>query len=248
VPIPNAGREPARGGAIKRYTSRSPLAIRTADTQHINIGTYSGHYLHTIRSPLGTVDLLVWGALQNGSWGRLAQRSAAFAAEAGWQPPVLSAVRPWLRGGFDYGSGDGNPNDNTHGTFFQILPTPRVYARFPFFNMMNNRDAFGEIILRPSKLLTIRADVHSLALANSNDLWYSGGGMFQPWTFGYTGRPSNGHTGLATLYDASADYNMNSHASFGVYFGRALGGPVIQSIYPNGKNANFGYLELTFRM
>ena len=235
-----------RDGVVK--TDSRPLSARTADTDHINIGTYGGHYLQTVQSSFGTMDLLVWGALQNGSWGRLAQRSGALAVEAGWQPRIFPAVRPWLRGGFDYGSGDGNPNDSTHGTFFQVLPTPRVYARFPFFNMMNNRDAFGELILRPSKALVIRTDVHSLALANRNDFWYSGGGMFQPWTFGYTGRPSNGQSGLATLFDGSVDYNLNVHASFGVYYGHAAGKLVVQSIYPNGKNANFGYLELTFRM
>ena len=87
-----------------------------------------------------------------------------------------------------------------------------------------------------------------MALANRNDLWYSGGGMFQPWTFGYTGRPSNGQSGLATLYDVSADYNANARASIGVYYGRAVGKQVIGSIYPGGKNANIGYLELTLRM
>jgi hypothetical protein len=192
-----------RDGVVK--TDNRPLAVRTTDTGHINIGTYGGHYQQTVQSSLGTVDMLVWGVAQTGSWGRLAQRAYAFALEAGWQPPVLRSVRPWLRGGYDYRSGDGNPNDGTHGTFFQVLPTPRVYARFPFFNMMNTRDAFGELILRPSKALTIRTDIHSLALANRNDLWYSGGGMFQPWTFGYTGRPSGGHAGLATLFDGSAD-------------------------------------------
>ena len=114
--------------------------------------------------------------------------------------------------------------------------------------MMNLRDVFGEVILRPAKALTIRSDVHSLRLANRSDLWYSGGGVYQPWTFGYTGRPSNGQSGLATLYDASADYSVNNHASIGAYYGHAAGKLVIQSIYPNGRNANLGYLELTFRM
>ena len=113
---------------------------------------------------------------------------------------------------------------------------------------MNLRDVFGEVILRPAKALTIRSDVHSLRLANRSDLWYSGGGVYQPWTFGYTGRPSNGQSGLATLYDASADYSVNNHASIGAYYGHAAGKLVIQSIYPNGRNANLGYLEFTFRM
>jgi len=72
--------------------------------------------------------------------------------------------------------------------------------------------------------------------------------MFQPWTFGYTGRPSNGQSGLATLFDVSADYNVNPHASLGVYYGHAAGKTVAQSVYPRGKSADFGYLELTFRM
>ena len=225
-----------------------PLAVRTTDAGHINIGTYGGHYLQAIQSPAGSIDLLAWGALQNGSWGRLAQRAGAFAAEAGWRPPILRAVKPWLRGGYNYGSGDKNAADGTHGTFFQVLPTPRMYARFPFYNMMNNHDVFGELVLRPSKAVTVRSDVHSLSLANRNDLWYSGNGMFQPWTFGYTGRPSNGQTGLATLYDISTDYAVNPHFSLTVYYGHAAGKQVMQSIYPNGKNGNFGYLELMFRL
>jgi len=49
--------------------------------------------------------------------------------EGGYQPKILPALKPWLRGGYYYGSGDGNPNDNRHGTFFQILPTaPRGLA------------------------------------------------------------------------------------------------------------------------
>jgi hypothetical protein len=47
-------------------------------------------------------------------------------------------------------------------------------------------------MLRPAKRITIRSDIHGLWLANKNDLWYSGGGAFQPWTFGFNGRPSNG--------------------------------------------------------
>src|SRR5215471_16022563 len=95
-----------RDGVLK--TDNRLLPLRTADTDHINIGTYGGHYLQSVQSSAGAIDLLAWGALQNGFWGRLAQRSGALAVEAGWQPRVWTTVRPWVRGGFDYGSGDGN--------------------------------------------------------------------------------------------------------------------------------------------
>ncbi len=234
-----------RGGVLK--VDNRPPGERSADAGHINISTAGGHYLRALETKAGAFDFLFWGALQGGSWGTLAQRAAAFAAEAGWQPPILGRVKPWLRGGYDYGSGDGNPSDKTHGTFFQLLPTPRIYARFPFFNMMNNRDAFGEIVLRPSKALGFRSDVHALSLASRNDLWYTGGGVYQPWTFGYTGRPSNGQSALATLYDASADYNFDRHISASVYYGHATGKLLAQLIYPKRNSADLGFIEVNWR-
>lgn len=240
-----AGYSDYRDGVLK--TDNRPLAMRRADIEHINIGTYGAHYLHTLSTRPGALDLLFWGALQNGSWGKLAHSAGAMALEAGFQPRIAGRLKPWIRSGYNYGSGDKDPSDATHGTFFQILPTPRIYARMPFFNLMNTRDVFGELVLRPSKALSVRTDVHSLRLAKSTDLWYSGGGAFQPWTFGYTGRPSNGRSGLATLYDASVDYNMNAHASIAAYFGHASGKLVMQSIYPKNADGNFGYLEFSWR-
>jgi hypothetical protein len=228
-------------------TDNRPLPARSADTGSIAIGTYGGHYLQIAETPAGSIDLLFWGAVQTGSWGVLTQRAGAFAAETGWQPAGAGWLRPWLRGGYDYGSGDGNAADQKHGTFFQVLPTPRSYARLPFFNLMNSADAFGELVLRPSRSVTVRTDIHALRLADKNDLWYSGGGAFQPGTFGYTGRPSSGQSNLATLYDASADYSLNTHAAIGAYYGYAGSQAVTHTIYPTGTGARLGYVELLFR-
>ena len=232
-------------GVLK--TDDRPAAVRAKDLGGIDIGTYGGHYIQAIPTAAGTFDLLGWGALQTGKWGTQTQRSAAGAVEIGYQPPIVKAVRPWLRGGYFYSTGDGNPNDNVHGTFFAILPTPRVYARFPFFNEMNNRDLFAELMLRPIKKLTFRSDIHGLWLANSHDLWYSGGGAFQPWTFGFNGRPSNGATGLATLYDISADYQMTRALGLGLYYGYARGGAVVEHIFPGRSNSSLAFVEVNYR-
>jgi hypothetical protein len=128
-----------------------------------------------------------------------------------------------------------------------MLTTPRPYARFPFFDMMNNEDAFAELILRPRKTLTIRSDVHALRLTEGRDLWYLGGGAFQPWTFGFQGRSTGGARGLATLYDISADYTVNAHVALSAYYGHAAGHSGIRAIYPKDTNGNFGYLELTYK-
>ena len=232
-----------RDGIVK--TDNRPLAARQADKNHVNIGTLGGHYLRAIETRSGPIDLLVWGTAQTGSWGDLAHRAGALVAEAGWQPKA--ALAPWIRGGFDYASGDNDWNDTTHGTFFQVLPTPRLYARFPFFNMMNTADAFGELMLRPSKRLVVRIDIHSLRLANGNDLWYQGGGAFQSTTFGYIGQPANGRRGLATLYDASADIAVSPRVAVTGYYGYGAGGPATAASYPTNNSAVLAYIELLLR-
>ena len=57
----------------------------------------------------------------------------------------------------------------------------------------------------------------------------------------------NGARSLANLYDASADYTVNSHLAVSGYFGHASGKAVMQTIYPKNKNGNLGYLELTWK-
>ena len=239
------GYDDYRDGVVK--ADNRSLALRSADTGSIAIGTYGGHYLQVMPTAAGPFDVLVWGAAQAGVWGALSHRAGAVAAEAGWQPAAFGRLQPWMRAGYDYASGDGDPSDRTHGTFFQLLPTPRVYARLPFFNMMNSRDTFAELIVRPSKKLAARSDVHALRLADAHDLWYSGGGAFQRGTFGYTGRPSNGQSGLAMLYDVSGDYSVTSHFAVSLYYGRAAGQAAIQSIYPTGRYGYLGYGELLSR-
>lgn len=221
-----------------------PLAVRTADGSRITVETFGGHYLRADETSAGIFDLMVWGAGQIGSWGTQSQRAGAFAVEGGWQPDT--AGTPWLRGGWNYGSGDGNPSDGVHGTFFQMLPTPRLYARTPFFNLMNSSDFFGETIVHPTKRVTLRGDLHAIHLADANDLWYQGGGAYQASTFGFTGRVSNGQTVLATMADISADYAVSQGLTVSGYYGHAATGAVTDAIYGNSP-ARFAYVEFLVR-
>ena len=225
-------------------TDNRPLAVRRADLANIRIDTFGGHSLHTLESGAGIADALIWGAVQTGRWGVQSQRAGSFDIEGGFQPKILAKVKPWLRGGFTYGSGDGNPNDNRHTTFFQLLPTPRPYARFPFFNMMNIEDSFGILLLRPHPKITISSEFHALRLSNANDSWYSGGGAYQPWTFGYSGRATSGRRSLGNLYDTGLDFRVNRKLTLSAYLGYTQGLAAMEQIYPKGKDGRFGYLEL----
>ncbi len=227
-------------------TDNRATTVRSADHNHIRIGTYGADYVHVFNTQNhGKFDFLLWGALQNGSWGVLNQSAGAFVAEGGWQP-TLGRLNPWFRAGYSFGSGDSNASDNTHGTFFQVLPTPRPYARFPFYNMMNNEDFFGSTTFRLPRSFVFRSELHALRLANANDLWYGGGGAFQPHTFGYTGRASGGARSLANVWDVSMDVPLRYGFTLTTYYAHAWGKGIVQSIYPAGNGANFGYVETNF--
>ncbi len=228
-------------------TDSRALVARRGDLANIRIETFGGHSLHAIETTSGTVDLLLWGAVQTGRWGVQTQRAGAMDVEGGFQPKILGPLKPWLRGGYTYGSGDGNPNDSRHETFFQLLPTPRPYARFPFYNMMNTEDRYAILQLRPHAKVTISNEFHAARLSDANDLWYSGGGIFQPWTFGYTGRVTSGRRSLGNLYDASVDYRVTRKLTVSGYFGYTQGLAAMEQIYPNGKDGRFGYLEILQR-
>lgn len=232
-----------REGAVK--TDNRPAGVRAADHQGIHIATIGGHLARVANLGADKADGLLWAAGQFGDWGTQRHGAFAFAAEAGYQANRL-AMKPWFRLGFYYASGDSNAKDNLHGTFFPILPTPRLYARMPFYSETNLQDAFAQVILRPNPRLTVRADAHQLALADGQDLWYAGGGAFENSTFGYAGRSGGGSRSLASLFDISADYQIQNNMTLTLYFGYANGGNVVKSIY-SGSDATFGYLEANLR-
>ena len=231
---------------IAKSDNRS-AAVRAADLANIRLITYGAHYVQVTKTPVGTLDLLGEFALQGGAWGTLTQRSGMVDLEGGFQPKIFTRLNFWIRGGYYYGSGDKDPNDGKHGTFFQLLPTARPYAQFPFYDMMNNVDRFAMLTLRPHKRITFKTEEHMLRLASRNDLWYAGGGAYQPWTFGYQSRSGGGSGSLANLFVAGTDLTLNSHLSVSPYYGYAAGKSVIEAIYPKGRDGHLGFLELNYR-
>jgi hypothetical protein len=211
----------------------------------IRIDTYGTHWLHTEKNNSGVFDMLFWGALQDGKWGAVDHRAWAATIEGGFQFTNVFS-KPWIRGGYFASSGDSDPKDRTHGTFYQMLPTARKYAYFPFYNLMNNEDLFLQAIVKPKEAFSVRADLHRLSLQNQHDLWYVGAGPTQSSgaIFGYTGRPSNNHKGLATLIDISPSYTFSKHISASLYYGHAIGRDVIKSIYKAGSSGDLFFMEL----
>jgi hypothetical protein len=234
------------GRTFTTKTDNRPLATRQADHKNIRVGTYGADFLTAIPAGPGQLDVVFWGVLQNGNWGLLTQHSGAFATEAGYRLTSIS-TKPWLRGGLFRGTGDHNNTDHTNNTFFQVVPTARAYARFPFYNLMNSTDTFAQFIDNPLKKLELRTDLHFLKLTSSKDLWYQGGGAFDNKSFGFAGRPAAGHNSFASVADISSDYQLSHALALNLYYGHSFGRSVVHADYPHGSSANFGYLELIYK-
>jgi hypothetical protein len=237
------GYHDGRTGLTK--TDNRALATRQADHQNVRIGTYGGDLLTAIPMGPGQFDFVFWGALQNGSWGQLGHSADAVALEGGYQFGK-QAQAPWLRGGWFRSSGDNNATDGKHNTFFQVLPTPRIYARLPFYNLMNSSDEFVQLMDKPTKSLALRADLHWLQLTSAHDFWYQGGGAYDNKVFGYTGRPANGSSSLASVADVSADWQATKNVALNFYYAYAQGKTVVAAIYPTDRNMQYGYVEFVY--
>ncbi len=238
------GYHDGRTGLTK--TDNRSAAARALDHRNIRIGSYGADAIAVLPVGKDSLDLLFWGVLQNGQWGLLNQHSGGYAAEAGYRFLDVKS-QPWVRGGTLRTTGDNNNTDGTHNTFFQVLPTPRVYARFPYFNMMNSKDQFVQLIDKPASKLDIRTDLHFLQLTAPSDFWYQGGGAFDTKVFGYTGRPGNKHESFSSLYDVSADYALTRQVSLTAYYAKSFGKTVVAAIYPTERNAQYGFFELDYK-
>jgi Alginate export len=235
-----------RDGRNVLKSDNRPVAVRQADTGDINIGTFGLSYaLVTPIRYTGKWDIVVWGAEQIGHWGSLTQRANSGLFELGWHPPIPKS-HLWLRAGAFFASGDGNPNDRKHATFFQPLPSEQLYARLPFYTLQNTEDYTGQVIWQPHRRLELRSEVHKVKLHAVNDEWYLGTGAFQNSTFGYDIVPDNDHRGLGNYVDFSPKYQATEHLALRAYVG-AMSGKGVQTSSLKGKKGGFTFLEIAYR-
>lgn len=233
-----------------RYRDTRPVAARPdtsgrpANAADVGINTFGASVVAAPAPRDGRQwDGMIWIAGQSGTWYEQTHRAVSLAAEGGYQW-LTTRWQPWIRGGWLFASGDGDPSDDRHGTFFQMLPTVRRYAQSALYAQMNNTDAFGQIMLRPGAKLALRLDWHRVGLASAHDAWYVGSGATQNrgTAFGYSTRPSNGARALVTIAEGSADYAVSRHWSVNGYLSIGRGGDVVRRAFA-GRTLTFGYVE-----
>ena len=97
-------------GVVK--TDNRPASVRATDLSAINLGTYGGHVIAAL-TDAAPVHSTCWvGALYRAeAGGRRISAHPRSRVKRAINPIFGNRVRPWIRGGYFYSSGDGNPND-----------------------------------------------------------------------------------------------------------------------------------------
>jgi hypothetical protein len=146
-----------------------------------------------------------------------------------------------------WASGDGDGDDERHGTFFQMLPSSRKYALSSAYAQMNVRDVFAQLLIEPRRFKA-RIEVHALHLASGADLWYYGSGATASngRFFGFSGRIANGHTSLGSIVEGSIDVPIRKYWSINGYAAVMSAGDVVKQMFTN-KRLTFWSIENVLR-
>ena len=197
----------------------------------VDVYTIGAHALGVFPAGEAQLDGLAWVAGQTGDYGGDDHGAWAVLFEAGVQLPKRIG-KPWLRVGANLASGDAEPGDAEHGTFFNLLPTNHLYYGFADqVAFQNLKDLFVQLRLAPHEKLQLNAFVHYLSLMRASDARYGGTGAFSRSSFGYAASPSNGVRSVGIEYDlvATLALHRTTALELGVAHldaGRALPGDV----------------------
>ena len=200
----------------------------------------------------GSLDLILWGAIQFGNYidttptgaKRLDQLAGAAIVEVGYQLPDVWA-KPWLRTGVNFATGDEDPGDGDRNTFFNILPTNHLYYGYAdalaFSNLI---DLLVQLKLSPLPKLGVELTFHQFWLYTQSDTRYFGTGAFSTGSLGYGRSPSNGANNVGQEIDFVMNYKVNQHLGLMAGYSRLFGGKVLSS-FPD-DDIDWAFFQVTF--
>lgn len=212
----------------------------------ITVQTFGGSYIGfpswmPLSNELDPTDFVAWGAVQTGDWYGQQHFAASASVELGHRWSSVPMM-PWLRGGYYWSSGDTDPGDGRHGTFFAMLPSSRQYALSSVYAHMNLRDAFLQLAIEP-RGFNARIEVHDVRVASAADLWYQGSGATasEGRFFGFSGRAAGGATSLGTVIEGTIGVPIRKHWSVGAYAATMSAGEVVRRHFTGKRLFTFSF-------
>jgi hypothetical protein len=158
--------------------------------------------------------------------------------------------KPRIGVGYDYGSGDGDPNDGKQETFEQLFGTNhRFYGLMDLTGLRNTNSPRVSFSIKPTKKLTVSVDYLLFWLADTNDSFYPESG---------SGRNANGYgknpqfdSFVGSEIDLVMKYTVTPWADFQMGYGHFFPGDYIKSsvgrVPANGgaTGADWFYVQTT---
>ena len=196
-------------------------------------------------------DLMLWTAIQRGDWGPVDQEGWAFIVEGGYMFPDTVAS-PEIRLGIAQASG-GDPAADSHGTFFNLLPTNhKFYGSMDFSAFSNLQDIYALVLLKPGAKTSIRIGLHTFALDDTRDAWWGGAGAFNEEKLGYLiRRPADGGSFSSDSVGNEIDIQANWSFKHGLGLGAGLaffnGGSAARQILTVDDNGSWGWIQLSWK-
>ena len=150
------------------------------------------------------IDYTVGGVYQFGDFGEDHVSAFGINTEVGVTFP--HPLKPRIKVGLVYGSGDNDPNDGEHNTFDGVFgAVDKYYGRMNLFAWMNLVDWYAGVSTSPVKGMLICFDTHWFQLAEKRDAWYFSNGKTMR-------RDESGSSGnrLGVEMDLVSKYRVNS--------------------------------------
>jgi hypothetical protein len=194
----------------------------------------------------GTLDMLVWGCYQWGDWGATDHSAYAVVAEGGYKFQDL-CLQPWLRLGVALASGDDDPEEGTHKSFFGMVPTNHKWYGYMDTTALSNLiNFYQQLILKPAEKVVVQMDGYLFWLHDSNDSWYAGSGATSNDVFGFVGgynassgttaRLTDGEGFIGGELDLTAKYEASKYVGFEATYGHFFGAAGAKAVFSeNGQ-------------
>jgi len=178
-----------------------------------------------------------------GQWGKFAGdtiQAWGGAVDLGYTFKKLP-FSPRFGGGFDFGTGDDDPTDETHGTFNQLFPLSHAYLGYiDLFARQNVLATNMNLTFKPIKKVTTRLEWLTFWNDSKRDALFNAGGA-------RVRRDPLGNSGhdIGNELDLTIKYAVDPHSSVLFGYSHFWGNNFIRTTGPS-RDADFFYLQYAF--
>jgi len=184
------------------------------------------------------------GGYQFGNWAGRTQ-AAGFVTLGAGHENACHCWKPQWWFYWDYASGDHNPNDNVHGTFFQYFPLGHKYMGFcDLVARQNIHDINLQWTAKPSDKLKLLAWYHIFFLDSPTDALYNANG-----TAIRIDPTGNSGSYVGNEIDLTAQYFFNPRTDLLIGYSHFFPGDFVINTNPAGVSGevNFYYMQFSWK-